>query len=92
MEWREILDQYEAHLDKVALAIEGRGPWPGDFVQSQPSALMPRVFEQRAKALVLRSGELATKIKERMAVCESVLAQSRARDPEGRVVLVDVKA
>jgi hypothetical protein len=92
MEWREILDQYESHLDKVALAIEGKGPWPGDFVQPEPSMLMPRALEQRAKALVARSGELATTIKERMTVCQAVLAQSRARDPEGRVVLIDVKA
>lgn len=92
MEWRELLDDYEEHLNKVQAAMQGTGRWPGEYQHGSPSVVLPTYLEPRAKALVSRTASLAAEIRQRMGVCQAVLEQSRRREPSGRVVLVDVRA
>ncbi|MGC8464384.1 MAG: hypothetical protein ACP5O0_00480 [Acidimicrobiales bacterium] len=92
MEWREILDSYERHLDAVERALAGQGPWPGEFNQPLVASLIPHVLVPKAQGLMERTGRLAAQLRDQMNVCQSVLSQSRARGETDRIVLVDVRA
>ncbi len=92
MEWLEILEAYSRHLDLVAEALDGRSVWPGAFEMENPKKDMPESLSSFAKALIERTAELSDALKVKMAVCRSVLDQSKERSAGGRVVLLDVKA
>lgn len=92
MEWHEFLAEYAKHLDRVDGSLRGEQRWPGDFQIPTPTSDMPRSLLPYAKELLTRTSDLSDVVKERMAQCKLVLAQSRKREPGGRVVLLDVKA
>ncbi len=92
MEWLELLEAYSRHLDLVAEALDGRRVWPGPFEMENPKKDMPESLGPLAKALMERTAGLSDTLKVKMAVCRSVLDQSKERASDGRVVLLDVKA
>ncbi len=53
---------------------------------------MPSSLKALAEELMERTAKLSDLLKEKMAICRSVLDQSKERAPNGRVVLLDVMA
>jgi hypothetical protein len=92
VEWLELLQAYDKHLEQVQDAIEGKRVWPGPFNVPAPNTQMPTSLRSYAEDLMNRTAELSVALREKMAVCRQVLEQSKQRSPDGRVVLVDVKA
>lgn len=92
VEWRDLLEAYSRHLDLVADALEGKGVWPGSFEMESPKVDMPSSLKALAEELMERTAKLSDLLKEKMAICRSVLDQSKEQAPNGRVVLLDVMA
>ena len=92
MGWREALDAYELHLDRVEGAIQGKEGWPAHFDSPVLTDGLPFGQRERARALLDRTDQLSEALRERMSVCAQVLSVSREHDATGRIVLLDMLA
>ncbi len=92
MEWPDVLDAYEAHLDLVERAVRGEAPWPGEFVAAEPGGDMPGSMRRRARDLVRRTELLMGELRKQMCMCVEVLDRSKEREATGRLVLLDLLA